>query len=233
MKTALTLIAALLLLTACASSSPPPDWKASAFSALHEFSSAHLSGNTRLADLEFSRAQAEISRTGRLDLMARAELTRCAVYVASLDWAPCTAFDAYAKEATTQEKAYATFLTSHWEGLNPELLPVHYRNLVLQSTTLQAQGAPAGSKTPASLLQDINDPLARLIAASVLLKRQQLQTSEWPLVTDTASAQGWRRPLLAWLGLELKSAQATGMTEVAETLQRRIQVVLQSNSKSQ
>jgi len=231
MKTAITLFSALLLLSACASSPPPPDWKANAFSALNEFSSAYLSGNTRLADLEFSRAQTEISSTGRLDLMARAELTRCAVHVASLDWAPCTAFDAYVKEAAAQEKAYATFLTGHWEGLNAELLPGRYRHLVLQSYALQAQGAPAGSTRSASLLQSINDPLARLIAASVLLKRQQLQASEWYLATDMASAQGWRRPLLAWLGLELKSAQATGKTEVAETLQRRIQVVLQANNQ--
>jgi len=233
MKTAITLFSALLLLTACASSPPPPDWKASAFSALNEYSSAHLSGNTRLADLEFNRAQAEISRTGRLDLMARAELTRCAVHVASLDWAPCTAFDAYAKDATAQEKAYATFLTGQWEGLNAELLPVHYRNLFLQSYALQAQGAPAGSTRSASLLQGINDPLARLISASVLLRRQQLQASEWHLATDAASAQGWRRPLLAWLALELRSAQATGKTEVAETIQRRIQVVLLVKSKDQ
>ena len=233
MKTALTLVSVLLLLTACASSPPPPEWKASAFSALNEFSMAHLSGNTRLADLEFSRAQTEISRTGRLDLMARGELTRCAVHVASLDWTPCTAFDAYAKEASAQEKAYATFLTGDWEGLNAELLPVHYRSLVSQSFTLQAQGAPAWTQVHASLLQDINDPLTRLIAASVLLKRQQLQASEWHLATDTASAQGWRRPLLAWLGLELKSAQATGKTEVAETIQRRIQVVLLVKSKDQ
>lgn len=228
MKTALTLITASILLTACASTPPPPDWKASAFSALNEFSSAHLNGNTRLADLEFSRAQAEISRTGRLDLMARAELTRCAVHVASLDWAPCTAFDAYIKEATVQEKTYATFLTGHWEGLNAELLPVHYHNLVLQ-----AQGAPALAKTPTLLLQNINDPLARLIAASVLLKRQQLVPSEWPKATETASAQGWRRPLLAWLGVALRSAQTAGMSQEAETLQRRIDVVQQTNSKPQ
>ena len=87
------------------------------------------------------------------------------------------------------------------------------------------------SETPASLLQSINDPLARLIAASVLLKRQQLQASEWHQASDTASAQGWRRPLLAWLGLALKSAQAAGQTELAETLQRRIQLVLQTTSK--
>lgn len=233
MKTASTLVAALMLLTACSSNPPPPEWKASAFSALHEFSSAHLGGNTRLADLEFDRARSEISRTGRLDLMARAELTRCAVQVASLEWAPCTAFETYAREATAQDKAYASFLSGQWEGLNAEMLPLHYRALVSQSSAPLARGATPMTQAPASLLQNINDPLARLIAASVLLKRQQLHPSEWRQATETASTQGWRRPLLAWLGLEMKSALEAGKTEEAETLKRRIQLILPATNKRQ
>ena len=66
---------AALLLSACASTPPPPDWQANAFSALKGFSSAYLSGNTRVAELALARARAEISRTGRADLLARAELT--------------------------------------------------------------------------------------------------------------------------------------------------------------
>jgi hypothetical protein len=45
---------------------------------------AYLSGNTRLADFEFARAKQEIASTARPDLMARAELMRCATRVASL-----------------------------------------------------------------------------------------------------------------------------------------------------
>jgi hypothetical protein len=39
---------------------------------------------------------------------------------------------------------------------------------------------------------------------------------------DTASAQGWRRPLLAWLGLQLQRAQAQGRAAQAELIRQRL-----------
>ena len=42
---------------------------------------------------------------------------------------------------------------------------------------------------------------------------------------ETASAQGWRRPLLAWLNVELQRAEAVGATSDAERLRRRIALV--------
>ncbi|MDO8249253.1 MAG: hypothetical protein Q7T78_05970, partial [Rhodoferax sp.] len=86
------ILGAALLLTACASKPAPPDWQANAFAALKGFSSAYLNGNTRLADFEFARAKTEISSTGRADLLARAELTRCAARVASLEFDNCAAY---------------------------------------------------------------------------------------------------------------------------------------------
>jgi hypothetical protein len=165
--------------------------------------------------------------------MARAELTRCAVQVASLDWSPCTAVDAEAPNAQAEEKAYTHFLAGQWEGLNPELLPPHYRKLVVQHQGLRAPGTPPGVQPPPSLLQNISDPLARLIAASVLLKRQQLPPSEWAIATETASTQGWRRPLLAWLGMEMTAAYASNQKDAATALQARIDVVLQTKRKDQ
>ena len=43
--------------------------------------------------------------------------------------------------------------------------------------------------------------------------------------TDTASAQGWRRPVLAWLLLQSKSAQSAGDADEVARLQRRIAIV--------
>jgi hypothetical protein len=43
---------------------------------------------------------------------------------------------------------------------------------------------------------------------------------------DTASARGWRRPLLAWLKVQQQRAQAAGDAEAAASLQRRIDLVL-------
>ena len=208
-----------LLLSACASTPPPPDWQANAFSALNGFSSAYLSGNTRLADLEMTRARVEIRRTGRADLLARAELTRCAALVASLVFEPCSAYLSLAADAGAEAQAYAAFLSGQWNGLDAKLLPPHYRAIVL------SPDAPG-------LLAKIEDPMARLIAAGVLLQRQSTSPADPVLAADTAAAQGWRRPLLAWLGVQLKLAQAASQTGEASRLQRRIDLVLERPSKS-
>ena len=42
---------------------------------------------------------------------------------------------------------------------------------------------------------------------------------------DTASAQGWRRPLLAWLNLQLERAESAGASNDAQELRRRIAIV--------
>ena len=209
---------AMVLLTACASKPPPPDWQANAFAALNSYSSAYLEGNTRVADFEFARAQTEVARTGRLDLMARLELVRCAAQVASLVLAPCTGYLALAADAKPQEQAYAAFISGHWVGLDPKLLPGAYQGLV---TSQAAASAGANSQ-----LSQIQDPLSRLIAAGALLQKEQLSQTDIGLAIDTASDQGWRRPLLAWLGVQLKRSQAKGDAPQAASLQRRIDLIL-------
>jgi len=42
------------------------------------------------------------------------------------------------------------------------------------------------------------------------------------LAINTASAQGWRRPLLAWLQLQLQRAEAAGDSAEAARIRRRI-----------
>ena len=221
MKTFLATVSAALLLGACASQSPPPDWQANAHASLKTFTSAYLSGNTRLAEFEFSRAKLDIASTGRADLLARAELTRCATRVASLEFDDCAAYQPLAPEARPEEQTYAAFLNGHWTGINAALLPPQHRALVLNSTT------------SASVLGTIEDPLGRLVAAGTLLQNQRLTPADITLATETASAQGWRRPLLAWLGVQLKRAQDGGDKEATDRLQRRIALVLQSAPKNQ
>jgi hypothetical protein len=208
------------LLAACASNPPPPDWQANAFAALNSYSSAYLEGNTRVADLEFARAKAEVSRTGRPDLMARLELVRCAAQVASLVLEPCTGYLAVAADAKPPEQAYAAFISGHWTGLDAKLLPVAYQGLVAN---------PVAASTAAnSQLSQIEEPLSRLIAAGALLQRELLTPVDIGLAVDISSNQGWRRPLLAWLGVQLKRSQAAGDAATAQQIQRRIDLVLQT-----
>lgn len=220
---ALVLAGASLLLSACASQPPTPDWQANAFAALKEFSAAYLSGNSRVADAELARAKSEIARTGRADLMARAELTRCAVRVASLEFDACASYQPLAPDVTPQEQAYAAFLTGQWTSLNPELLPAQYRAWVSTVVTRGNAATPA----PVSQLITLEDPLARLVAAGVLLQTQRLSPADITQATQTASDQGWRRPLLAWLGVQRQQADAAGDSASSARLQQRINLVLQ------
>ncbi|HPM67155.1 MAG TPA: hypothetical protein PLX45_12925, partial [Piscinibacter sp.] len=45
------------------------------------------------------------------------------------------------------------------------------------------------------------------------------------LAADTASAQGWRRPLLAWLEVQARLAERAGANDEAQRLRRRIALV--------
>jgi len=213
------LLTTALLLGGCASGPPQPDWQINAFAALNSYTSAYLAGNTRVAESELRRARAEIASTGRLDLMARLELVRCAAQVASLEPDACADFQKLAADALPAEQAYAQFLAGRWVGLQTELLPVHYRGLVAQSLT---------STQPGNVLDPIQHPLSRLIAAGSLFKAELLTPAGIGLAAETASSQGWRRPLLAWLGVQHRQAQAAGDSTTAASLQRRIDLVLQT-----
>lgn len=212
-----TLTAALLvaLLTGCASTPEPPAWQSSAHGSLQNFSSAYLSGKTRVADLEFARARSELAATGRASLVAQAELIRCATRVASLEFDPCTGFQAIAEDVGPAEHSYAAYIAGRWQGLDPALLPAHHRALLTKAT-------PTGDK---SQLAGIDDPLALLVAAGALLQNGRLTPADIELATETASEQGWRRPLLAWLGVQAQRAQQAGALDTYARIQRRIGLV--------
>jgi hypothetical protein len=47
------------------------------------------------------------------------------------------------------------------------------------------------------------------------------------LAVDTASQQGWRRPLLAWLGVQIGLAERAGQEQEAQRLRRRAAIARQ------
>jgi hypothetical protein len=66
------------------------------------------------------------------------------------------------------------------------------------------------------------DPLSRLVFLGVQFKSGKTTPENIATAIDLASAQGWRRPLLAWLGVEEKRAEAAGDRAALERIRRRI-----------
>jgi hypothetical protein len=202
-----TLSAALiaLVLAGCASKPVEPSWRSNAASALDSFRDAYLKGDTSIAASDFARARSELSSTGRADMVAHAELVRCAVYTASLVVGECSGFAALAGDATPAERAYAAYLGGQWQGLDVALLPEQHQII--------ARGGP---------LVGVADPLSRLVAAGAMLQAGRTAPPDIVIAVDTASSQGWRRPLLMWLGVSEQRARAAGDMAEVERIQRRI-----------
>jgi hypothetical protein len=189
-------IAPLLLavfLFGCAGGPAPPAWQASARYSLDAFQQAYLRGDSRVADLEFARARAELAATGSAALVARAELIRCAARAASLEFDDCPGFEKLRADAGPEELAYADFLAG--------------------------RAARAAAE----------DGFSRLVAAGVDFRNGKASPQSIAAAIELSSAQGWRRPLLAWLGVEEKRAEAAGDAAALERIRRRIELVAGKN----
>jgi len=180
---------AAALLAGCAGGPPPPDWQLNARGALAQFERHYLAGDTLLAEKEFAHARAEIARTGRGDLLARAELVRCAARTASLEFDDCPGFEALRMDAGAEEIAYAEYLA----------------------------GRAARAAT--------EEPLSRLVAAGVEMKKGTIAPAGIRAAVEVASSQGWRRPLLAWLTVQAKRAEEAGDQGAVAHIRRRIELI--------
>ena len=189
-------------LAACSSTPPPPDWAVATAGAVRRATLAELNGEQRVATVEWAIAQRQTARTAEPARLARLALLRCAVAQASLAAGPCVAYQALAADADPAEQAYARYLAGQAVAADLALLPAWHQP-VAQALV---QPRPAAAALP--VLPD--EPLARLLAASVLWQAGWLSTELLSTAVDTAATQGWRRPLMAWLQLQARWAEAQG-----------------------
>ena len=112
---------------------------------------------------------------------------------------------ALADDAGQAENAYFRYLTGQLVEGDLALLPVAQQ---------------AAWRNPSSL-SDITDPLSRLLAAAVLLHAGRLPPVAHQIAIDTASQQGWRRPLAHWLPLEEVRLNRAGDAAAAAAMARQ------------
>ncbi|GAB4176558.1 MAG: hypothetical protein Fur0039_19670 [Rhodocyclaceae bacterium] len=194
-----------VLIASCAGGPKPLDWQIEAKGAMERALAAYLEGNGRVEQAAMAIVRSRLARTGRADLLANAELAACAARVASLVFEPCVRFEPLRRDVPEAQRAYADYLLGRPAPQDLALLPEPQR-----------AAAHAGS------IAQVADPLSRLVAAGVLLRAGKASPEVIGQAIDTASSQGWRRPLAAWLGVQARRAELAGRTEEAAALRRRI-----------
>ena len=211
----LALMSALAMLTGCGNNPPVPDWQMNAQSAIERSTAAYMTGNTRIEQAEYKRAREALASTGKVDLIIRAELIRCAARVASLVFENCESFDKLAADASPADRAYAAYLAGRANAADAVLLPAQHQPIA----------SATSDTTAASAAQAITDPLSKLVASGVLLRANKATPALLADAVETASAQGWRRPLLAWLGVQALRAENAGDTTESQRIKRRIDLI--------
>ena len=234
-----SLFAGLVLvgfLVGCGTAKPPPPWQAKTLSTSDAAVSAYLQGQVKVAAIQMKQAQFSASSTGRPDAVYKLNLLQCALDVSSLSATPCPRpedvgirSDSFDPDVRFELEAYRAYLLgdSLDETVQSRLPKAQRAAAALAGTTDAAKAL--------KVLAEIEEPLSRLVAAGVWLRQQNMassgQTGIIALAIDTASQQGWRRPLAAWLTRQIRVAQATGDAATARRAQARLAIVLDGVSQ--
>lgn len=194
MKKIICLLMFSILLVGCGSSKPVPAWTDASFNELDNYKKSYLSGKERIAEAYFNKAVDEIKSSGDLDILARAYLTKYAVRVAVLE-----AFDdseylrIEAVEPVSQNKSFYGFLKGAFDSIDENQLPGQYVGFL--------RAFKSGKKDNITHeISRMDNPLSKLIAIGLLVKKNKDDEIDLQLAIDIASYNGWKKALLAYLG---------------------------------
>lgn len=192
MKKILSLLFALLI-CACGSATPVPDWKDNAYRQLDDYKTSFLTGKEESTEPHFVKARREIAAGNDLSLLTIAYLTKYALHTASLESFDSSEFaKLYRLDPNVSDMAYCHFLKGNFSAVDSKALPVRY--VVVLKAALAKDLTMAGRE-----IAVIDDPLSRLVACGVWVQYLPFDETILQIGIFTASTNGWRRPLWAYL----------------------------------
>jgi hypothetical protein len=219
MKKILCLLISIILLLGCGGSKQIPEWINTSFNQLENYKKNYLSGKDRIADLQFNKAVDEIKKSGNLEILGRAYLTKYAVHVAVIE-----AFDEreYIKIDTLQpvleNRTFYNFLKGSFDKVDESLLPRQYNSVLKIFRKGNYEDA-------AHEISKMEDPLSKLIVAGLLIQKNTYDEGILKIAIDTASQNGWKKALLAYLEKLLLFYETKRETEKAANITQRIQLI--------
>lgn len=215
----LLLIIFALFICACWSAKPIPVWKDKAYMHLDDYKTSFLAGREESTEPHFIKARREIAASNDLGLLTIAYLTKYALHTASLENFDSSEFaKLYKLEPNPSDMAYCHLLKGNFAAVDVKALPDRYAGVL--------KAALARDLTMAAReITAIDDPLSRLIACGVCVK--YLPSDETILQTgiSTASANGWRRPLWAYLNKLQEHYLETGDQNKSTAVKARLDLL--------
>jgi hypothetical protein len=217
MKKILCLLSIFLLLAGCGPK--PIPWLMGAHQRLEDFKTDFLTGRAPIVtDMHFQKAVEEIKKSGDLDLLGKVWLTRMALQVAVLAEPEDGDYPKIeAAEPVPANRNFYLFLKGD-AAADGALLPPQYR------TFFAALNGGNAAETGADVAK-IDDPLSRLIAAGLTVRRNLENEALLQTAVETASRNGWKRALLAWLKRLGSFYEASGEAAKAAAVRQRIDLI--------
>lgn len=208
-----------LCLGGCASKAIP-QWQTASFNHMETFKQYYLAGDEKNAERYFSKAIAEIKTSGRMDILAKGYLTKYAVQAATLDVISGTEFLEINNVCPDRiNMNFYTFLTGNFDTVDNEILPPRYKHFILtfQDGTLDDLNHD---------ITQIKDPLSRLVTVGLTIKHRRYNEATLKIALNTASVEGWKRALVAYLKQIQSLYENTGHTEKAERIKKQLNILI-------
>lgn len=217
MKKHLLLIICLLFL-GCASK-PIPDWLNISYNQLESYKKSYLSGEDKVAAIQFKAAINEIRKSGDLEILSRAYLIRMALQATALE---NTDDDEYLKidalQPSLPNRGFYAFLKGEINQVDDSMLPQQYRGFC------KALRQNAGAESLQEI-EKMEDPLSQLIALGIIVRLRQDNEDVLKKAIAAASAQGWKKPLLVYLARLQSYYEGKKETDKATGIQQRIKLI--------
>lgn len=218
MKKWLLLISALLVCS-CASTTPVPAWKDNAYRYLDEYKTSFLTGKEESTEPHFIKARREIAAGNNLNLLTIVYLTQYALRTASLENFDSSEFaKLYRLESNAADMAYCHFLKGNFSAVDVNVLPARYAGV-------WKAAAGRDLTMAAREIAVIDDPLSRLVACGVWIRYLSSDETILQIAISTASANGWRRPLWAYLEKLQTYYLESGNMGKANSIKQRLELL--------
>jgi len=219
MKKLFCLLLLFLLLAGCGSK-PAPAWLAAGHKQLETFKQDFLTGREpRITEIHFRNAVEEIKKSGDADLLGKAWLTRMALQTAVLMEMDAGDYPkTEAAEVVPANRNFFRFLNGNTAAVDISLLPEPYRPFWVAFCNVDAVKAAAA-------ITAIDDPFSRLIASGLAVRHRLEAEVILRTAVETASQNGWKRALLAWLERLASFHEAAGDAKKASAIRSRIEMM--------